>query len=486
MIVTLYTTRVVLNVLGVTDYGIYNIVGSVVVSVVFIQNSLMSATQRFLSYEMGLGENGDVAKVFSSSLILHFKFMLIIFLLFETIGLWFLNKVLDIPPDRMWAANIVYQFSIITFCLNLYRTPYNAIIISYESMNIYAVLSIVEAILKLSIVIALKYLYSDKLIAYGVLVFAITFIINALYIAYCRKNYKADTQFDWRGDKVVIKKLRGFLGWNLLGGVTGVATNEGPNYFMNYYLGVSVNAAMGIAKQVSTAVYQFTANFQAAFNPPIVKSYASNDKDYLFGLINKTSELSFYLLFLFAFPIILCADFIFKLWLIDVPDYTVIFCILMIINQLVSAMSSPLWMVAHATGDIKQYQIVLSVINLMIIPASFVILEFHYPAYYILVFQVFLSVIIFLYRLWFVKKQLNFPVGKYLVEVVMKCIIMVLIIIPIPLLFARKADGFVDNILIIIISIIISGLVFFTFGLDKATRKSVIAYTQKFYKRNSK
>ena len=168
MIVSLYTTRVVLNVLGETDYGIYNIVGSVVVSMIFIQHSLMSATQRFLSYEMGLKEQGNVAKVFSSSLNLHLKFILFILLLLETVGLWFLNHVLDIPSDRMLAANIVYQFSILTFCLNMIRIPYNAIIISYENMNIYAAVSIIEAILKLSIVIALKYLFSDKLIAYGV------------------------------------------------------------------------------------------------------------------------------------------------------------------------------------------------------------------------------------------------------------------------------------------------------------------------------
>lgn len=482
MVVTLYTTRVVLYVLGETDYGIYNIVGSVVVSMVFIQNALMSATQRFLSYEMGLGDRGNVAMVFSSSLNIHLKFLAIIIVVLETVGLWFLNSILDIPSNRIVAANIVYQFSLLTFCLNLFRIPYNAIIISYESMNIYAILSIVEAILKLSIVITLYYFFSDKLVFYAILIFVITLIINALYISYCRRNYQVETQLNLRGDKVIIKKLRGFLGWNLLGGMTGVATHEGPNYFMNCYLGVTVNAAMGIAKQVSGAVYQFTSNFQSAFNPQIVKAYASNERDYLYSLINKTSLLSFYLLFIFAFPIILCADFIFDLWLVDVPHYTVEFCILMIISQLLSALSSPLWMVAHATGDIKQYQIVLSVISLLIVPISFFVLKFGYEPYYILAFQVLLNVMIFVYRLWFAKEKIGFPVRRYLNAVMLKGLALSLVIIPIPTLLSMKVSGVLQSFVLIVFSIVLSAVVFFYWGVDRPTRKAILSFVLSKFK----
>ena len=473
MIVSLYTTRVVLNVLGETDYGIYNIVGSVVVSMIFIQHSLMSATQRFLSYEMGLKEQGNVAKVFSSSLNLHLKFILFILLLLETVGLWFLNHVLDIPSDRMLAANIVYQFSILTFCLNMIRIPYNAIIISYENMNIYAAVSIIEAILKLSIVIALKYLFSDKLIAYGVLVFLITLIINAMYIIYCRRTYQNDTNTNFKGDKEVIKKLRGFLGWNLLGGVTGVATNEGPNYFMNYFLGVTVNAAMGVAKQVSGAIYSFATSFQNAFNPQIVKAYAAKDNEYLYDLINKTSLLSFYLLFLFAFPIINSADFIFNLWLIDVPQYTIIFCVLIILSQFVATLSSPLWMVAHATGDIKVYQIVLSILSLLVIPVSYVVLAFNYPPYYILVFQIILNIVIFIYRLFFARAKIGLSIRRFFKDVVLKCLYLSILIIPIPMLISSYASSFWQNCLVIITSFIITAVVFYFMGLDRETRLAV-------------
>lgn len=478
MLVSLYTTRVVLNVLGETDYGIYNIVGSVVVSMIFIQHSLMSATQRFLSYEMGLKDQGNVAKVFSSSLNLHLKFILIILLLLETVGLWFLNNILDIPSDRMFAANIVYQFSIMTFCLNMIRIPYNAIIISYENMNVYAAVSIVEAILKLSIVIALKYLYSDKLIAYGVLVFVITLVINALYIGYCRRSYRVDTQTNFKGDKEVIKKLRAFLGWNLLGGVTGVATNEGPNYFMNYYLGVTVNAAMGVAKQVSGAIYSFATSFQNAFNPQIVKAYAAKDNEYLYDLINKTSLLSFYLLFLFAFPIINSADFIFNLWLVDVPQYTIVFCILIILSQFVATLSSPLWMVAHATGDIKVYQIVMSILSLLIIPVSYIVLFLHYPPYFILVFQIFLNIVVFIYRLFFARKKIGLSIRRFFRAVIFKCMYLSIIIIPIPLVLTRYAVTFWQNCLVIMTSFAISAGVFYFVGLDKETKMAINSFVR--------
>lgn len=478
MIVSLYTTRVVLNVLGETDYGIYNIVGSVVVSIVFIQNSLMSATQRFLSYEMGLKEKGNVGKVFNSGMVLHIRFLVIIVVILETVGLWFLNRVLEIPPERMFAANIVYQFSILTFCLNLIRIPYNSIIISYESMNIYAVLSIVEAILRLSIVIALEYLGSDKLILYGILICVLSFFVNTLYIIYCRRNYKKDTQLNLHVDKETIKKMQGFLGWNILGGVTSVAPSEGPNYFMNYYYGVSLNAAMGIAKQVSSAVYQFTANFQTAFNPQIVKAYASDDKEFLFSLINKTSLLSYYLLFIIALPIILCADYIFELWLVNVPQYTVVFCLLMMISQMVGALSSPLWMVAHATGDIKTYQIVLSCINLLIIPASFIILSMGFEPYYILAFQVILSIAVLVYRLWFAKSRTGFPVNEYFKQVVLKCAAVSLIVFPIPLFLSTRAIGIWQNLGVLIVSITVSVITIYVVGLDMETKKMVMSFMQ--------
>ena len=476
MIVSLYTTRIVLSVLGEIDYGIYNIVGSVVVSMIFIQNSLMSATQRFFSFEIGRKDRRCISKVFSASMILHLRFLLLILLILETVGLGSLNFILDIPSERMWAANIVFQLSVLTFALNLLRIPFNSIIISYESMNIYALFSIIEAFFRLFVIVMIKYFVFDKLILYGVLILGITLITNILYISYCRRNYPNDIRFYCKVDKSEVKKMRGFLGWNLLGGFTGVLVGEGPNYLMNYYLGVAINASMGIAKQVSSAVYQFTANFQTAFNPQIVKAYAADEKVTLFNLINKTSLLSFYLLFIIALPIILCSDFLFNIWLIDVPRYTVIFCILIIIGQFMSALGSPLWMVAHATGDIKNYQISISIINLLIIPASYIILKYGFEPYYVIAFQVLLSAATFTYRLWFAWHKLEFPIRRYAHEVLLKCVVLLIIIVPLPLFLSFNATTMWDNIILAIVSVVISGLAIFYYGMNKETRYELIKF----------
>ncbi len=472
MLVTLYISRVVLKVLGETDFGIYNIVGSVVVSLVFIQNTLSSATQRFLSFEIGRREGSRINNVFSMSMNIHVLFIAITTLLLETIGLWFLNNVLSIPSDRLHAANIAYQFSIATFILNMIRIPYNAVIISYERMSIYAVLSIAEAIMKLSIAYVLLVVRSDKLVIYAIMIFIVTLIINILYILYCKVKYKNVCKYELVKDKNLFSEMIGFSGWTMLGGVTGIATQEGPNYLMNIYNGVGVNAAMGLAKQVSSAVYQFTANFQSAFNPQIVKAYSSNDRNYLFDLINKTSLLSFYLLFIIAFPIILCADIVFDIWLVDVPNYTVEFCILIMIAQMVSSLSSPMWMTVHATGNIKRYQVVLSLINLSLIPITWVILWAEMSPVFVIVVQIFISIGVFYYRLIYLKNRIGFNVAYFCKAVLFKCFKQVIMIIPIPIL-CSCIPGVFWNILTIVSSFIITIIVFYCIGLNADTKKQI-------------
>lgn len=269
--------------------------------------------------------------------------------------------------------------------------------------------------------------------------------------------------------------MLGFSGWTMLGGVTGIATNEGPNYLMNIYLGVGINAAMGLAKQVSSAVYQFTANFQTAFNPQIVKAYSANEKDYLFDLINKTSLLSFYLLFIVAFPLIVCADMVFDLWLVNVPEYAVEFCILIMIAQMIAALSSPMWMVVHATGFIKKYQITLSIINICILPAAWFVLYVGLSPIYVIVAQIIINLIVFIYRLDYLKKVLDFDVVLFTKNVVFKCLKQVALIVPIPLLFTA-IPGNVGSILALTSSVIISCLVIYFVGLTKNNRSQLRNY----------
>lgn len=483
MLVTLYTSRVVLATLGVDDYGIYNIVGSVVISLSFIQSALNSASQRFISYEIGLGEKGSVQRIFSMSINIQILFLVIIVMLLETVGLWFLNNVLNIPQNRIFAANVAYQFSIMAFCVNIIRVPYNAMLISYERMGVYAVLSIVEAILRLLIVYILLVWQNDKLIEYSILTFCVVLFVNMLYIYYCKTMFHSNCAYHFEKDTKLLKKMLGFFGWNLVGGLTGMATHEGPNYFMNVFLGVRVNAAMGIAKQVGSAVYNFTENFQTAFRPQIVKYYAADEKKNLFELIFNASKISYYLMFIIGFPVLLCINGILNIWLIEVPLYTAEFCSFVLLGYMVNAFSSPLWMLAHATGDIKKYQISLSCISLLIIPAAWIILFFKYPPYYIIAFQAFINVLIYAYRLYYAKLKTGFPVTEYLKVVLVRSLLLTLIIIPLPILLLNMYNTGLNWILSGVMAVAVSVIVFFYLGFSKEYRNQLFQYVKTKIKR---
>ena len=478
MAVTLYTSRIVLDVLGVIDFGIYNIVGSVVVSLVFIQNTLISSSQRFFSYYIGRRDDNMIMRVFSMNLNIHILFIVIIVLLLETIGLWFLNNILSIPEDKIPAANVVYQLSIATFCLNILRIPYNAMIISYERMNIFAICSIVEAMLKLLIVYFLLVVDRNKLIIYALLIFLVSFIVNTIYIIYCRIKFRKVTNYSFIRDSSLFREMIGFSGWNLLGGATGVATNEGPNYFMNVYLGVTINASMGIAKQVSTAVYHFTSNFQMAFNPQIVKLYASGKMEELYSLIIRASNISFYLLLIISLPITVNANYIFNLWLVKVPSYAVEFSVLMLIAQLVAAISSPLWMTAHAIGTIRNYQIAISVISLMILPLAWLLLLFNYNPQWILLCNIFINAGIFVYRIIYLKHKLNLPVKKYTVEVVQRCSLVTLLSLPVPLICTYLS---VTSMINIVLTTMTCGFIIYNIGLDIETKRKIADMTYRIF-----
>lgn len=472
MVVSLYTSRVVLQVLGVSDYGVYNIVGGVVISLVFITNTLTSSTQRFLSYEIGLADKGLVSEVFSMSINIHVLFIIGVIFLLETAGIWFLNNVLVIPDDRQFAANVVYQTSILIFCTNLIRVPYNALIISTEKMNVYAIVSIVEALLKLLIVYLIT-LFSDKLIAYGVILLLSNVLVNLCYMCACRILCSEYCKYRFNADKGLLHRMLGFSGWNMFGGITGVAVNEGPNYLMNIFLGVQLNAAMGLAKQVSGAIYSFTSNFQTAFNPQIVKSYAAKDTDYLYDIVFKSSKISFFLMVIFAVPTIAFSDTIFNIWLVEVPEYAISFCIIMMISQMVSAIGSPLWMVVHATGNIKKYQITLSCINLLVLPLSWVCLKIGITPISVIVTQLFLNIIILFYRINYLRLAISFPAKRYIVEVLIHCFITALFSFSFAYCVSFiPLEGY-DRLFLFGFSFMITLSVIYYIGLSKNMRKEI-------------
>ena len=470
MAVSLYTSRIVLDKLGVEDYGIYNIAGSVVVSLAFVKSSLASAIRRFLSYEKG--ESGNCSLMFSMGMNVQIVLMIILFLLLETIGFYFFVNVLNIPDDRRNAANIVFHLSALTFCVNLVRVPYDALIVSNEKMKVYAYISILEVMMKLGVAFALIIAIIDHLVLYASLILLVAVFINITLIVYSKKMMSEDCKYKFVWDKKQFADFFAFSFWNLVGGLAGVGSKEGPNYFINYFLGVRVNAAMGIAKQVSHMVYNFSHNFQSAFNPQIVKSYAAGEKDYMFSLIFRTAKLSFFLMYAMLVPILFCINDILDVWLTVVPEYTQVFCICFLISELINAVSSPFWMASHAVGNIKSYQLHISIFSLLVVPFTWIILVMGMEPFWIFVFQIFVNIGILIYRIHYLQGKVEFPSKKFYKEVILRIFVYIPVItIPIIFVLSQLYNGIVNIIVTGITSEVLVFVSFVYIGLSDSERE---------------
>lgn len=470
MAVSLYTSRVVLNTLGVVDFGIYNVVGGVVMMFSFLNSSMSSATQRFFSFELGKQDHAQLKKVFSMSVNIHAIIAIAIFILAETIGLWFLNAKLVIPSDRMEAANWVYQFSIFAFMLTIMNVPYNATIIANERMNVYAYISIVEVVLRLIIVFALVWLGFDKLKLYAVLVFGVAAIVWSLYKIYCKRSFK-ETNYNFYWDKPLFKTLMNYAGWNLFGNIAGVTMGQGINILLNLFFGPTVNAARAIAFQVNSAVSGFVTNFQMALNPQIVKSYAAGDLKYMHQLIFQGAKYSFFLLFAISLPIILETEFILKLWLKIVPEYTVIFTQLVILNVLIDSISGPLMTAAQASGKIKLYQGVVGFLLLLILPVSWVFLSFGFEPQVTIYVSISISLFALLARLIIISPLVNMPISGYINKVVFRIVPVVAVAIILPSIIKTFLPQGVGRLMIIgFLSLVSVIFTIFIIGLTQAER----------------
>lgn len=479
MLVSLYTSRVILNTLGVENFGIYNIVGGIVVLFSFINNAMVSSTQRYLNYELGRQNIDEAQKIFSASLTIHFIIAAIIIFLSETIGLWFLNKYINIPEGRIAAANWVYQFSILTFAVNIIRTPYNASIIAYEKMSFYAYISIIEVILKLLIVYAIV-IFADRLIAYSVLVFIVAIIILICYIIFCLSKFPI-CKYRYEYNKSRYASLLNFSGWSMFGALANTGAQQGINILLNMFFGVTVNAAMGIAHQVNSALYSFVSNFQTAFNPQIVKSYAANDRAYFFNLILHTSRYSFYLLFILAFPVILCCQEVLQIWLVDVPEHAVAFCQLVIIFSLIDAWQGPLWVSAQATGKIKNYQLLMSCLILLNLPLTYILVKFIHIPELALIVRVFINIITSIARVLYLKHLYNFPVVKYIKSVILRSLLVVAIAVPIPAILYNMIDkSLLGTIIIIVACMIITIMAIYYIGITSKEKLYIKSIVRKF------
>lgn len=474
MAVTFYTSRVVLQTLGIEDYGIYNVVGGIVAMFGFLNSAMSSGTQRFLTFELGRGDKEKLKRVFITSMNIHIIIAVIVFILAETAGLWLLYNKMTIPEDRFDAAFWVYQCSILSTMVMFISVPYNATIIAHERMSAFAYISILEAILKLLIVYLLLLGDIDKLILYAVLMLAVQVIIRFTYNIYCRRHFE-ETRYSFLFDKQLFKEMLSFSGWNLWGNMASVAFTQGLNILLNMFFGPVVNAARGVAVQVQQAVTQFSMNFQTAINPQVTKSYAIEDYDYMHSLIFRSSRFTFFLLLCICLPIFMEAEALLGIWLKEVPEYSATFLRLILCVTILDAVSNPLMVSAQATGKIKVYQSVVGGILLMIFPIAYIVLKLGGNPQSVFIVHLTICVIAFVVRLLIVRSLVRLSVGSYFKDVILRCMVVGICSLIIPIisnyLLSETLIGVLTECLISIFS---AGLFSFLIGMTSRERKSII------------
>ena len=473
MAVSLYTVRVVLNVLGSEDYGIYNVVAGVVTMFGFLSGAMATASQRYFSYDLGKGDTEHLKTTFSVTFLIYVLLALVIVVLAETLGLWFVNNKLVIPAERMAAANWIFQAAVVSFLFTLITTPYMASIIAHENMNVYAYVSIVEAGLKLGIVFLLKVLPYDKLIIYGILLATVALINTSIYRFYCRAHY-AECKTRFVKDVALFKEIVSYSGWNLFGSAVGVVKNQIINILLNLHFGAVVNAARGIASQVNSAVVSFSQNFSTAIRPQIIKSYAANQKNESMNLVFRGCKFTFFLMYVFSLPLILEMKTVLKLWLKNPPEYAVLFTQLALLDAVIDSISYPIMTLAQATGKIKLYQGIVGGILLLNLPVSWTVLHFGGNAYSVMFVAMAITFLAFVVRLFIVKMLTEFSLKAFLKNVFLPCILVALLsaLVPSAVRYAMN-EGFLRLFCSVIIAVCSTAFIVFFVGMNKSEQKMI-------------
>lgn len=470
MLVSLYTSRVILNALGVLDYGIYMAVGGFVAMFGIISNSLTAAISRFITFELGKNDGDRIQQVFQASLYIQFIISGIVLLLLESFGVWFLNTQMTIPADRIIAANWVFQLSILTFVINLISIPYNACIIAHEHMKAFAYIGIIQAVATLGVAFVVKGFGADKLLMYSVLIAAVAVLIRVLYSYYCKRNFEECT-LTGSCDKKIMKEIFQFSGWNFIGSSSGVMRDQGVNLLINVFCGPAVNTARGIAMQVSAAVTQFSNNFLTAVNPQITKSYAAGDRDYLIKLVLRGARFSSYLLLILALPVLSETHEILALWLKIVPEYSVAFVRLILIYVMVESMSYTMITLMLATGNIRNYQILVGGLQFLNFPGAYVLLKLGCRPESTIVISIIIAFVCLFLRLYMLNRMVGFPIGLFLRKVLVNVTVVGGIAVLVPLLMVQLLDaGLVRMFIVCPLSVIAATISVYFIGCDTQER----------------
>lgn len=426
VVVGLYTSRVVLHTLGVEDYGIYGLVGGIVSLLSFLNASMAGATSRFITYDLGTGDLENLNQTFNTAFQSHLIIALIIVIISETIGLWFVNCQLDIPQGRHFAANCIYQLSILSVVFGITQAPYTAVVLAHEQMDVYAWLEILNAILKLIIVWILQLTSNDRLIFYGILVFAVTVLIRTLYRIFCHRHYpESHLYFFW--NPKILRKMLSFTGWNLYADASVSVRQQGINILINRFFGVALNASCGLASMIQGIFWTLGYNVVAAFRPQIIKQYASGDFNRMMHLMGKALKITLVLLCLFSIPAIIEMPFLLQLWLNDVPVYTVVFCRILLLDNLLGIVNYIINLGVYAQGDIKRMSIASGTYKFLCLPVIFLLFHFAFTPAWAYWCNLICLVVIVATDFYFLKVQVPQIDVTYIFEVFVKSFSLILL-----------------------------------------------------------
>lgn len=476
MAVGLYTSRIILSTLGIDDYGVYNVVAGIVSMFSLLTGSLSAAISRYLTYNLGKGDRNILSAVFSTSLNIMFGMSIVVLILAELLGVWFLNTHLNISPARLSAANWVFQFSIFTFIIGIISVPYNAAIIAHEKMSVFAYISILEVILKLVIVYLLYVSPIDKLITYSFLLTSVGLIIRFVYGFYCSHHFP-ESRYHFVYDKSLIKEMSSFASWNFFGSGAYLFNSQGVNIITNLFFGVTVNAARGVTNQVSNIIRQFVTNFTTSINPQITKSYAKGELGYMFNLMCRSSKFCYFLMLFFAMPFMYEAENILEIWLDQYPSKTPLFIRLSLVGIMVDLLGNSPSIATWATGDIKKYYIYVSAVGCLVFPLSWLAFYLGFPSYipYILFIIVYVGVLFT--KLYIVKGLLGFPINMYIKDVLLRVIFTTLIACIIPSVFkVLLPKGLFYSLIEMIICVLSSFVAIYAIGLSISERNVINSF----------
>lgn len=471
LLVSLYTSRVVLATLGIDDFGVYIVVGGVVAMFSSFSGALSSAISRFITYELGREGEGDLNRVFSTSVLIQLMLAGALIAFIFVGGGWFLNTKMNIPAERMDAANWVLVCSAVTFGVGLISVAYNAMIIAHEHMKTFAYVSMLQVFLKLGVVFLLAESSFDKLEFYAVLLTGVSIFIQLIYFIYCRINFsESRLRFVW--DRKLLKKMSSFTGWAFFSSSVGMMNTQGVNILMNMFFGVTVNAARGIAAQVETSLMQFIGNFTTAMNPQVVKSYAAGDKNYMFQLICSGSKFAYFLALLFVIPLFIEADTVLRLWLGDVPEYATVFLRLTLLTMLPQVLAGIMFTAAMATGNIRKYALVVNGVSVFVFIFSLGLYYFGFPPEAAYCVHFFIRIILLVIRLFLLKSMIGLSPSLYIKTVFIKIVPVSIIafIVPLSVFLLPISESFERVVLVTLVSVPLTVYVIAVLGLTKAER----------------